>query len=68
MTAPAAAARSDVLNDAQQRALGQIEDLTRLTATKHLDAGQITIAAIAALGRMLDLLVGDLARSSRAPS
>ncbi len=57
--APAATAppRRDVLNDAQQRALRQIEDLTRLAALKRLGAGQVSLAALAALRPMLDPLV-----------
>lgn len=55
--APAAPLLGDVLDDAQQRALGQIEDLTRLAALKRLGAGQVGLAALAALRPMLDPLV-----------
>jgi hypothetical protein len=46
-----------VLNDTQQRALRQIEDLTRLAAHQRLGVGQIAVAALTTLGPMLDLLI-----------
>jgi len=47
----------DVLDDAQQRALGQIKHLPRLAAHNLLGVSQIGVAALTTLGRMLDTLI-----------
>jgi len=64
LTAPP---RGDVLDDPQRPLLGQVEHLTRLAALQPLGAGQIGLAGIAALRRMLDLLVRNSHRQKPRP-
>ena len=59
MPAATAPLLGDMLDDPQQRALGQIEHLPALAARDDLAISQVGATAIAALGRMLDMLVGD---------
>ncbi len=56
-----------MLDHSQELALGQVEDLAGLAAFKPLGGGERAAAAIAALGLMLDPLVGNSDRLKPRP-
>lgn len=66
--APTAPPGGDVLDDAQQRALGQIEHLTALAAHQRPGVGQIAVAAPHRSGGCSTRSSGVATGSRRAPS